>query len=323
MSEIKADFGIVIACCVADAHYAKACYQSVRHFLGDIPVCFVIDGEEAILGPILTDTGVSCITRANTRDAWLKEHAYGWGHTKMVALWEAPFERFLYMDADTIVWGDVLGIAADADYDAIVDQQQSYSDSEIDFWFFNTKLIAKYFPEFTYEDYRDRYACTGTYFFRTKALPLDLYKHAYTLQQQNLGFFEFGEMGLWNFMVFYETQKNSLAVRSVTYQVIPVDHSEEEMRAEYSPHALGTKDVLRPAVLHFCGKKAHIFSNSARVAAMNYFRLQFLLLRDGLPLWKAVVQMAVEDMRWVFWAKAKKGWKKLLRIIKNRLAKLH
>lgn len=321
---LEQNFGIVIACCKADAHYAQACFHSIRHFLGHVPVCFVVDGDPALLGAIRNDASVSYIDKSKTKDTWLQATAYGWGHTKMVALWEAPFEQFLYLDADTVVWGNVLGLVTNNDYDAIVDQQQSYDDAAIDFWFFNTKKITEHFPSFDYAAYRDKYACTGTFFMRRGALPLALYKQTRQLQDADPALFPFGgEMGLWNFMIFYEEQLNGLKRQSLTYQIIPVDHTEEEMQREYSPAALGSGKELKPAVLHFCGKKAHIFSSSARVAAMNHFRLQYLMLREGLPLWKAVVRMSRQDVQWVFWPKAKKGWKKLLRILKGVIAGRH
>lgn len=321
MEKSNLPFGVVIACCNGDLHYAQACWQSIRFFLGDIPVCFVVNGNPAGLGAVHNDPNVSFITKATTQDSWLQSTAYGLGHTKMVALWEAPFERYLYLDADTVVWGNVLGLLENNEYDVVVDKQKSYDDAAIDFWFFNTQKIETHFPEFDYRQARDKYACTGTYFMRRGALPLTLYKQTRQLQENDPSLFLFGEMGLWNFMVFYEEQHNGLKRQSLTYQVIPVDHTEEEMQREYSPAALGSGKELKSAVLHFCGKKAHIFTNSARVAAMNHFRLQYLMLREGLPLWKAVVRMAKEDVQWVFWPKAKKGWKKLLRILKGAVAK--
>src|SRR5262249_16943493 len=114
---------------------------------------------------------------------------------------------------------------------------------------------------------------------------------------------------------------------NMQFQVVPVDHTEEEMRLEYSPLCLTGKKPLKPAVLHFCYPKAHIFTRSARVATMNHFRLQHLLRIEGLPRSKALCRMDLEDIQhifwpkgkhifWAKWAKGKRGLRKLMRLMK-------
>ena len=310
-------FGIVIACCRTDAHYAKACLASIRHFLGDIPVFILVDGPASPLDSVAHLPGVRVMSNAQLRDARLKKLCRGWGHTKMAALWEAPFETFLYLDADTVVWGDILSVIPSEPYDFIVDRQKTYSDESIYFWFFNRKKLERHYPDFDWARYRDRYACGGTFFARRGALDLDEYQNTCDIQQQDDSVFLFGDMGMWNFLLFHGEQRGRLLVRSVTFQVIPVDHEENELRTRYSPQALAGGGPPEPAVLHFCGKKATIFSSSARVASMNYFRLQSLQQYDGLPVWRAIARMAAEDARCVFWPKVKRGWGKLKKIARG------
>ena len=145
-------------------------------------------------------------------------------------------------------------------------------------------------------------------------MDLELYKQTYALQKKEDSIFHYADMGMWNFLVFYSAQKFGLHVVSQQYQVIPVDHSEKEMREKYSPQALEEGKALLPAVLHFCGKKAQIFSGSARVAAMNHFRLKYLTEHEGLTKKQAYMTMAKEDMLYVFKPKAKKGLAKLRRL---------
>ena len=221
----------------------------------------------------------------------------------------------------------VLEPSFEADFEDGADRQGAYSDEEIAYWFFNPQKLSVHFPEFDYGAYRDRYACSGTFFFRRGAMNLAAYQQAWTLQQEDSDLFFFGEMGIWNFLVFHGVQKNELRVHNMQFQVVPVDHTEEEMRLEYSPLCLTGKKPLKPAVLHFCYPKAHIFTRSARVATMNHFRLQHLLRIEGLPRWKALWRMALEDIQhifwpkgkhifWAKWAKGKRGLRKLMRLMK-------
>jgi hypothetical protein len=322
-------FGIVIACCERDIHYAKACLASIRYFLRDVPVCFLVDGPASLCDSIKNrDSHVIVLSNDSLRNPWLRKACRGWGHTKMAALWEAPFEACLYLDADTCVWGDILSIIPDAEYDLIIERCSiCFSDEQIAFWFFNPKKLSVHFPEFDYGAYRDRYVCNGTFFFRRGVMDLAAYQRAWALQQVDSDLFSVADMGIWNFLVFHGVQKKELRVHDMQFQVIPVHHTEEEMRLEYSPICLTEKKAVKPAVIHFCNPKPHIFMRSARAATMNHFRLQYLLQIEGLPHWKALWQMALEDKgylysslrkliaRLIYWPKLKRGLRKLMRLM--------
>lgn len=60
-------------------------------------------------------------------------------------------------------------------------------------------------------------------------------------------------MGPLNFLGAYGCQHESLRILSVNYQVIPVDHEDNELRQYYSHEALFANRI-KPAVIHFCGK---------------------------------------------------------------------
>jgi hypothetical protein len=89
------------------------------------------------------------------------------------------------------------------------------------------------------------------------------------------------------------------------------------MREKYSPSALVAGKNLSPAVLHFCGKKAHVFSFSAKVAAMNHFRLRYLTEVENFSRYQAYKIMAKEDMLYVFRPKAKKAYAKMQRLVRK------
>jgi len=304
-------FGIVIGCCKTDIRYAKACLASIRYFLRDVPVCFLVDGPATLCDSIKkSDPHVIVLSNDSLHNPWLRKACRGWGHTKMAALWEAPFDFCLYLDADTCVWGDILSIIPDAEYDLIIDRQRTYSDKEIALWGFDPQKLSVHFPEFAYGAYRDRYANSGAFFFRRGAMDLAAYQQAWALQQQDSDLFVCGEQGIWNFLVFHGVQRKELRVHSMQFQVIPYEHTEG---VEYSPLCLTGKKPLKPAVLHYCYKKPDIFTRSAEVAPMNHFRQQYLLQIEGLPRWKALWQLALEDKQYVTRARV---LRKLMRLMK-------
>ena len=310
-----ADFGVVITCFPGDAHFAQASYLSVRQFLGpDMPICFIVDGDPQCLGRVLQDPNVQTLTRNDVTDPRLHATGFGWGFTKMVGFWHSPFAESLCLDADALVWGNVVESYYTPGYDFIIDQQRNYTDEEIDFWFFSTKKIQKYYPKFDHKSFRDRYACTGTFFMRRGAISLDDWYEAAMLQKNTQEVFPFGgEMGPLNFLWAYGAQKGTLNIRSVTYQIIPVDHSDAELRQYYSPESMKA-GCIKPAVLHFCGKKPHVFSRSPKVAVMNHFRRRYLTEVDGLSALQATLRMCIQDVRFVLIPWLKRGVRKLKRM---------
>jgi hypothetical protein len=307
-------FGIVIATCRTDIHFAQASYMSIRHFMGkDIPVCFIVDGAEDLLGVLRKDPNVSWITRETTQNPWLKDYSFGWGTTKMVAFYEAPFDRFLYLDSDALPFGDVRKLD-DIQYDMVTDCNKSCSDAEINFWFFDTEKIKPYWPDFKWQSYRDRFFCTGTYFSKKNIFSLENYQEKLIIAKQHPEVFNFGgEMGFLNLMIFYGVQKEELKVKSTSYQIIPVDIDNAVLKNQYSPQTLEKEQA--PKVIHFCGKKPNIMTFSPKVATMNYFRFRYLMEKEGLSLLDTVFQMAYQDFCCVTLPWLKRGVRKAKRIM--------
>lgn len=314
------DFGIIIATCRTDVHFAQASYWSIRYFMGpSIPVCFIVDGDPQWLGKTIeNDTNVSFVTRATMENAWMREHSFGWGTTKIISFYEAPFKRFLYMDADAMPFGDITKIRDDS-MDMIADCGQTYSDKEINFWFFNTEKVEKIWPDFDWRAASDKYFCPGTFWGRRELFALENYQEKMNLATQDPKLFNFGgDMGLFNLMIFHAAQKKEITVKSLDYQVIPVDNSDAVLREKYSPAAAMGK-VDEPKVIHFCGRKPHIFTSSPKMTTMNYFRLRFLMEAEGLSLAHAVCRMSCQDFRYVCIPWLKRGLRKLKRVGKKFL----
>ena len=181
------DFGVVITCFPGDAHFAQASYLSVRQFLGpDMPICFIVDGDPQCLGRVLHDPKVQTLTRKAVTDSRLHDTGFGWGFTKMVGFWHSPFNENLCLDADALVWGEVVQSYYEEGYDFIIDKQRIYTNEEIDFWFFSTQNIRKYYPLFDHDAFRWRYACTGNFFIRPRAMPLCVWHEAAMLPENTL-----------------------------------------------------------------------------------------------------------------------------------------
>jgi hypothetical protein len=90
-----------------DYSFAKGCCASVRYFLGDVPIALIVDGTFSV-SSLEEAYQVQVINHHTISNEILKKRSFGWGKTKMIAFWESPWQHFLYLDADTNVWGNVL-----------------------------------------------------------------------------------------------------------------------------------------------------------------------------------------------------------------------
>ncbi|WP_304047856.1 hypothetical protein [Desulfovibrio piger] len=82
------------------------------------------------------------------------------------------------------------------------------------------------------------------------------------------------------------------------------------LRDRYSPQAVA-QHRQADAVMHFCGKKAHVFTSSPKVALMNYFRLRYLLEFEQYSIFRSVLMMMRQDIQCLFVPLLKKFFRKI------------
>ena len=268
------DFGVVVTCCSGDYILAKGCCASVRYFMGDVPLCLLIDGEFPLDGlPELY--GAKTIKKENVRDPFLRNRSYGWGITKLISCWESPFEHFLLLDADTIVFGDVRKFATYDNYDVILNDHGIWAEDLISRWFFNVERIKTFFPNFA--PMSNRYANSGVMFVKRGLFTIKEYQEMLDFVRAHPDVFFPGEQGFLNFMLFRAQEEGRIRVGNAFIQYLVSDHEIEEAKAKYDI-TNGTPVMNNdPTVLHWCGSKPLLRANiPAYTEPMTFFRKQFL-----------------------------------------------
>ena len=252
-------FGVCIASYPGDLRFALGTIESVRCFLGDTPRSIVRDGPGDL--PLLRRRyGVHVIHRGNTRDRWLRTNSFGFGWTKMVAWWEAPFERFLYLDADTILWGDVISRAVREcgdSWDVILDRPGAPSTPEaVDRWFVHVEPASRLLGDFEWRNHLADFANTGAFFVRTSSLQLSGYRAVYDLAARHPDLFLCGDQGALNYLVWHASDAGTLAVRAMSMQTFALDHDPALLAARFPVGPNGPQPSDEPAgVLHWPLKK--------------------------------------------------------------------
>jgi hypothetical protein len=116
---------VYIAASAHDARYTRICVASVRHFYPDVPVRLLVGGR---LQRGLTD---ELRQYWNVGTADLPRGDYGWGFVKLEPLFGLSGERFLVLDSDTVLTGQVLEISDEFPAPFLVDdEQQSEADTK-------------------------------------------------------------------------------------------------------------------------------------------------------------------------------------------------
>ena len=269
-------FGVIITCCTGDYLFAQGCLASVRTFMPGVPICLLVDGtpdttkEEAL-------EGVAVLLRGAVQSQELREKSFGWGLTKMVAFWESPFDQFLLLDADTCVWGDIRAeLNWSADEDMVIDQPlYRFDEPAIDKYFFSRTGIHQFDPTFNVEWHADRYFCTGVMAARRGIFDLNWYLQLLDVSQRDDPVFNFGEMGLLNYMIFKSIEEGRLKVASRPIQHLLADFSKAETARRFSI-VDGMPRVVERRVLHFCGSWCKPYSINGLVYSdpMTHFRRQ-------------------------------------------------
>ncbi len=309
------DFGVIVACCDQDYLFAKGCCASIRHFLGDdVPICLLVDGTFSV-SDLEKAYNVRLINRLNVTHPVLRERSFGWGKTKMVAFWESPWKNFLVLDADTIVWGNLLKFANFKDFDFIIDQPtDEYSDAAVTEFFFDIPGVEKHFPNFPWQQYRNNYFCTGCFFAKRDVFSLDEYIDILDFVAENPQIFKYGEMGFLNFMIFRAVSEGKIRLGQQDWQFLvpdfPVEHSKKRFPMGETGPVVQGEDAT---VIHWCGPKPMLSSSQVYSEPMSFCRRKFL--RDsGSAGLGAEVTLQIEDFYrylYVYKNKFRRLWQRI------------
>ena len=116
---------IYVAASAHDARYTRVCIASIRHFYPRTPIKLLAGG------PLESGLRKELTRYWNVKIADIRPSDWGWGFVKLEPLFGRPGERFLVLDSDTVVVGDILEIWADSTADFLVDdEQQTVADTQ-------------------------------------------------------------------------------------------------------------------------------------------------------------------------------------------------
>jgi hypothetical protein len=296
------DFGVIVICSKNDLLFAKGCCASIRYFLGDTPICLLVDGDFDLDGLHEVYNAI-VIRRENIRDEFLRTKSFGWGTTRMIAFWESPFKHFLLIDADTCIWGDIRTHANFSEYDIIIDlPDNDYDEVVINEYFFDVKSFTQLFPDF--DLMKHAYVCPAVLFGKRGALDLQRYKDIMQVVENNPGMFKYGDMGFFNYLLFTAKEEKKLRLGQLDIQYLVPDYPIEDAKTRFVLNSLGPNIKNRD--------KYHI-------APMTFFRKQYL--RDkGLSVKLIDLTLRKEDFMRELSMQTRYYQKRIPQIIKSSIS---
>jgi len=268
--------------------------------MGDTPICLILDGNR-LPTDLQRFDGVVAVRRDEVEPKELRDASFRSPRAKNVALWASPYDTFLLLDADTIVWGDMRKLADFDRFDFVVDSPGVEPLHSV----MDVERAAACFPGFDARSHAGEYVNNGVYFGRRGILDLERYLHALRLAQERPGMF-YGSQGSFNYMLFSAADEGTIRLRQRELQVQTgrTDRADVVRRFAFD----GSEPLVSgdPVALHW------VASAKPRVRAgpqdyfepMTHFRLEFRretrrggsrTLRDSS--WLRFEDMACADVR--------------------------
>jgi len=100
--KVQAPFGFVTGCHAGDKFMVQATLSSMRHYCPNVPICLIVDGDFDV-SDLERDYDLIVLCVAELPSEPMRKMIYGNYCAKLAALWEGPFEFYVWLDSDAIV----------------------------------------------------------------------------------------------------------------------------------------------------------------------------------------------------------------------------
>ena len=312
-----APFGFVTGCHAGDKFMVQATLASMRHYCPEVPICLVVDGNFDV-SDLAKEYDLIVLRVCELPSADMRKLISGSSTAKHAAMWEGPFEFYVWLDSDAIVWGDFTPhVRTDVDFQIFWSEISIPANAtEIPPWlphfYFDPSKLKRFDPEFDWRGHA--YFSAGVFACRRDAIPFVKWTEVEFWGKETPGLFgDFSDQPLLNYFVHSMTQRGELKVAMSDLQHISGHHGIDELKqdcADSNWHF--PQKVRRPRVAHFCGRKPFLFDRYAYSRPFTIARLEHHRRQHGeLGAWLAVLN----EEQYVL---ADKFWRRLQPLLGNR-----
>jgi len=287
--KVQAPFGFVTGCHAGDKFMVQATLASMRHYCPTVPICLVVDGAFDVSN-LEKEYDLIVLRVPDLPSAEMRKLIGGNYRAKLAAMWEGPFEFYVWLDSDAIVWGDFTSqVRRDLDFQIFWSEISIPADAaEIPPWlphyYFDPGLLRKFDAKFDWRG--NAYFCSGAFACRRNAITFREWKDA-----EQLGEWKMGEQGLLNYLVHAKAQRGKVKSAMSNLQHVWGHHG----KAELEQDCIGAgwnfpREITRPRVAHFCGRKPFLIDRKAYSRPFTIARLEHHRRHHGnFGAWLAIL----------------------------------
>lgn len=277
----------------------QATLASMRHYCPTIPICLVADGSFDV-SDLEQEYDLIILRVPDLPSAEMRQLIAGNYRAKLAAMWEGPFDFYIWLDSDAIVWGDFTAhVRQDLDFQIFWNEISIRSDAvEIPSWllhfYFDPAKLRQFDSRFEWKGHA--YFCSGTFACRRNAIPFEEWARIESWERQMPGLFAWGEMGMLNYVIHSMAQRGTLKTAVSDLQHIWGHHGTAELEQDCVDAGWQfPKKIKRPRVAHFCGRKPFLFDRKAYSQPFTIARLQHHRRhRSNVGAWLGLLN---EDLR--------------------------
>jgi len=312
------EFGIVITCYIGDIHFTKGLLASIKYFCGDIPICLIVDGSFKIKNLEKTYNIVKVIRKENVKNEYLKNNCFGTRFSNVVAFFENPFERFLYIDSDTVLWGNILKNFDPNSADFIHNEpHEPYTPFIIKHQYFDFDRI------FNHTEFLNWEGChffnSGIFSMKTGIFSIDEIKELREICKTDRTLMPRDVQGLLGICVYRNFLKKNISVSEAKLQTIMPMFEKEELTKMFE--FVNEKPTINNnTIIHWAGQKPNYRQDIVFNEPMNYFRKMNLSYTNSIFKNFYGIYFRYEEIKAIYHVYYKGRYKKILKKIILRKA---
>jgi hypothetical protein len=273
------ELGFSVACYRGDVPLLRGCLASIKYFAPDAPICLVIDGDFDA-STFEKRYGVRTIRSRDVKNRNLSECCFGYGITKLVALWESPFEVNLHVDADAVLWGDIRQNLPDGNWDFVYNEPHEAITEFIQKTQYFSPDIIPMIGEFDWKGLP--YFNTGVFGFKSGILDLQECIRLLKIRSSHIEKFGAGDQGILNILVFRALKAGKIKASPAHLQTVVPVIAKPELQSRFQICNGNPVGWVKPTVVHWAGPKPYKKNPDVFSLPMDYFR-EIGMREFGLP----------------------------------------
>jgi hypothetical protein len=259
----------------------QATLASMRHYCPDVPICLTVDGDFDV-SDLEKEYDLIVLRVSEVPSEKMRRLISGTPRAKLAAMWEGPFDFYVWLDSDAIVWGDFTPqVRPDVDFQIFWSEiSVPAGATEIPPWlphfYFDPQKLKRFDPEFDWRGHA--YFSSGVFAYKRDLIPFQKWMTVESWRKQSDGLFGRGgfyDQPLLNYFVHSMTQRGEIKSSMSDLQHIPGHHGTAELIRDCADAGWRfPKKITRPRAAHFCGRKPLLFDRQTYSRPFTIARLE-------------------------------------------------